>query len=1223
MKPAVRITLWTLTGLLLAVIVLLGATLAVLGSQGGSRWLLQQVPGLETQGFQGALLGRWQADRLHWQDEHTSVELQQVQMDMDTACLWRGVLCLQRLHAAQVRLELADTPDQPAEPATDLQLPDVQVPLGIRLQQLELGVLYLNGERLLADLQLSTQLDGSTLQLNELSLAYDDYRARLSGQLQMQGDWPLALTLDAGGAVPELGQQSLQLELGGGLQSAVELKVRLDGVVQGQITGQAQPLLAALPARLSLQLDQLKLSSVLPDGLQIGAVQLQADGSLQQGFAWQLGAQLQAHQQPFELTGQGQADTGSAQVVLLKLAHAEQGFVELQASADWQADVQASAHLNIDQFPWHWLAGLDEAPVTIRDAVLNLAYANDTWQGDIHAALSGPAGDFELAGTLQGDASQAVLEPLRITAGSGRVQGRVQAGWADAVSWQVALDIEQLDPAYWLAELPGRLGGSLHSSGRLADSLQLEAALRLQGQLRNQPLQVVLDAQGQGERWQVPQLELQLGDNRIHGQLQLDQQLQGSLQLALNKPAQLLSGAGGTLQGRLELGGSLQQPDARLTLDGNNLFHDGQRLRQLKLAASLQQGRRGHLELLARGLTSGEDVLGQLQLKADGSLDSHQLQASLQGPLANVRLQLAGVLNADSLHWQGRLQDLQLAAENQRWTLDQPLVIDYLHQQHARLEAHCLNSTHGSLCARGRQQVLPALQLDYQLKAFKLASLAPWLPEGLALDGQLNGHLQVQEQAGGLRGSLALDAGQGALTHDDQRFAWQRLAVDSQLLPDRINSRIHLQGAEQGELQVQLGLDPRPADKPLDGTFTLQGLQLNALHGFVEDIERLQGNIQGQGRIAGTLLQPRIDGDIQLSEGEVGGGLLPVTLETLQLAIHIAGQQARIEGSWRSGEQGQASLQGELDWAQSLQAGIRLKGQALPVFVPPYADLIVAPDLQIGYDAQGLALTGTVAVPSGSIVVKELPPDSVSVSSDAVVVGREPVDNDLQVRMDVTVEVGSERLRFSGFGLTADVAGHLQVTDNLAGRGVLELNKGRFRGYGQKLDLRRARLLFSGPLTQPYIDIEAVRVTGNVTAGLRISGLAEQPQTEVFSEPAMAQEQAMSWLLLGKPIGSSSDGNMMAEAAVAMGLMGALPVTQKLADSLGIRDFELESEGSGNQTSVVASGQITERLSLRYGVGIFKPGSTLGLRYQLTRRLYLDAASGLANSLDLFYRKNF
>lgn len=335
------------------------------------------------------------------------------------------------------------------------------------------------------------------------------------------------------------------------------------------------------------------------------------------------------------------------------------------------------------------------------------------------------------------------------------------------------------------------------------------------------------------------------------------------------------------------------------------------------------------------------------------------------------------------------------------------------------------------------------------------------------------------------------------------------------------------------------------------------------------------------------------------------------------------GHQAVIEGGWRSGEQGSATVQGQLDWAKELQAELKLKGQELPVFVPPYADLIVAPDLTLGYDAQGLEVTGVVAVPRGSIEVKELPPDSVTVSADAQVVGREQDNDELPLSMDVQVVVGSERLKFKGFGLTADVAGQLEVRDNLAGSGVLELNKGRFRGYGQKLDLRRARLLFSGPLTQPYIDIEAVRITGDVTAGMRISGLAEQPQTQIFSEPAMAQEQAMSWLLMGKPLTGGNDGNMMAEAAVAMGLMGALPVTQKLADSLGIQDFELDSEGSGDQTSVVASGQITERLSLRYGVGVFEPGSTLGLRYKLSKRLYLDAASGLANSLDLFYRRSF
>ena len=52
-------------------------------------------------------------------------------------------------------------------------------------------------------------------------------------------------------------------------------------------------------------------------------------------------------------------------------------------------------------------------------------------------------------------------------------------------------------------------------------------------------------------------------------------------------------------------------------------------------------------------------------------------------------------------------------------------------------------------------------------------------------------------------------------------------------------------------------------------------------------------------------------------------------------------------------------------------------------------------------------------------------------------------------------------------------------------------------------------------------------------------------------------------------------------------------------------------------------GNITERLSLRYGVGVFEPANTIALRYQLSRRLYLEAASGLASSLDLFYRRDF
>ncbi|MBN0189694.1 translocation/assembly module TamB domain-containing protein, partial [Pseudomonas aeruginosa] len=96
----------------------------------------------------------------------------------------------------------------------------------------------------------------------------------------------------------------------------------------------------------------------------------------------------------------------------------------------------------------------------------------------------------------------------------------------------------------------------------------------------------------------------------------------------------------------------------------------------------------------------------------------------------------------------------------------------------------------------------------------------------------------------------------------------------------------------------------------------------------------------------------------------------------------------------------------------------------------------------------------------------------------------------------------------SGFGLIAELAGHLHIGDNLDTRGELNLNKGRYRAYGQRLTIRRARLFFAGPIDQPYLDIEAIRRVDDVVAGLRLTGSAEQPTSAVFSEPAMSQEQA-------------------------------------------------------------------------------------------------------------------
>ncbi len=513
-------------------------------------------------------------------------------------------------------------------------------------------------------------------------------------------------------------------------------------------------------------------------------------------------------------------------------------------------------------------------------------------------------------------------------------------------------------------------------------------------------------------------------------------------------------------------------------------------------------------------------------------------------------------------------------------------------------------------------------------------SLAGFLPKDFAWQGRLNADVQLDLPQSGPKGVVAVDASGGTLRVRDKGqwldFPYDTLKLETTLNPKRIDTQLNFRGGKLGQLLLQAQINPLPSNKPITGNFSLTGLDLAVARPFVPMVEKLSGKLNGNGRISGGLLAPLVNGNLNLVDGEVSGPELPISLEGLNLQAQIAGESVQLNGGWRSGKAGQGSLTGQIDWGRALVVDLSLKGSQLPVTVEPYAKLEVAPDLKISLKDDKLAIAGKVHIPRGDITVRELPPSTVKVSDDTVIIGSQTEEGKapMAMAMDIDVEVGEDQLNFAGFGLTAKVQGHVHIGDNMDTRGELWLNDGRYRAYGQRLNVRRARLLFAGPLDQPFLDIEAVRIvtesSRTVTAGIRLSGSAEQPTTQIFSEPAMAQEDALSYLVLGRSrTNTGEDNNMLAEAALGLGLMGSAGVTSDIANKLGIQDFDLDTQGTGNSTAVVASGKINEKLSLRYGVGVFEPANTIALRYLLSKKVYLEVATGVASSLDIFYKRDF
>ena len=1199
----------------------------LLGTPAGSRWALGQVPGLSVENFQGRLGGGWSADHLLWQQDSSRVELTAPAVDWSPACLLRMTLCINRLDVEQVSLQFPPGTEDSGGP---VQLPDLKLPLSIQLGDVRVGSLLFNGSEELKGLQLAAHWTAAGMQIDSVHLERDALVLDLAGLLQPTGDWPLtasgnlSLPYAPGGA-----PWTVALKVDGDLLKTLKLDADSRGYLPARLSGELQPLADNLPAELRITADSFKPSADLPDTLQLNQLDLTAKGDLKNGYQVLGKAVLPAQKGPVDLLLQGKVDARGAQIAGLELTAGDRQSLRLSAELDWQQGFSAEAKIAWLDFPWHRLYPvIDEPQVVLRTFNGEVSYKDGNYLGNLKADLDGPAGKFNVVTPFSGDLKQIFLPELKLSAGQGKAEGHLNLQFADGIAWDTALDLSALNPAYWVAELPGTLAGPLRSKGEFKnEQLKLSADLDLKGRLRGQTAVLAAKAEGAGAQWTLANLDMRLGDNRINGSGSLQQRLAGQIDIKLARLAQLWPQLRGQINGRLDVAGSLKAPQGKLDLKGQQLAFADNRLQSLTLAANLNNAQRAQIDLKGSGIQSGDTQVGTLTASAQGDINSQKVQLDLAGPLVQLALALDG--NLDKGNWRGRLASGDIQAGGQDWKLQAPAKIERLADGRLTFAAHCWVSGPASLCGED-QRLMPEPKLRYHLKQFPIDSLAAFLPKDFAWQGKLNADIQLDLPDSGPKGVVSVDASGGTLRVKDKQqwldFPYDTLTLETTLNPKRIDTRLNFHGGKLGELLLQAQINPLPKNKPISGNFNLTGLDLAVARPFVPMVEKLHGKLNGSGRISGGLLAPQVSGNVNLVDGEISGPELPVSLEDLNVQALIAGESMELNGTWRSGKAGQGSLKGQVEWAPALAMDLRLQGSQLPVTVEPYAVLDVAPDLKISLKNDHLAIAGKVRIPRGDITVRELPPSTVKVSDDAVIIGSQTEEGKppMAMAMDIDVAVGEDQLNFSGFGLTAKVQGNVHIGDNLDTRGELWLNDGRYRAYGQKLDVRRARLLFAGPLDQPYLDIEAIRKTDDVIAGIRLSGSAEQPTTQIFSEPAMSQEQALSYLVLGRPLSSTGeDNNLLAQAALGLGLMGSAGVTSDLARDLGIKDFELDTQGSGTTTAVVASGKITEKLSLRYGVGVFEPASTIALRYLLSKKVYLEVASGVASSLDIFYKRDF
>jgi translocation and assembly module TamB len=838
-----------------------------------------------------------------------------------------------------------------------------------------------------------------------------------------------------------------------------------------------------------------------------------------------------------------------------------------------------------------------------------------------------PQAPMELAALA--DLKGVTIDDYTLEAFGGSVSGSGQIDYSDGLQGQLAIKASQIDTGLVNADVPGQLDFDATLVIDSPDTLAIDV-----NKARALVHDRTFDADGRVElsdaKLAAIIANINAGRNRLTADIKLGAGLAGSIQTDAPELSVLWPGLEGILDASVTLAGSIEQPRANVRVTGKNIAFESHSLEKLTLTAALQKGERITGNMIAEGLVSNGQTLGDLDFEVAGTLAAHQSNLSLGGGVLELTQRSNGAWDGKQLIQ--RFTDGMIKPEGfTSWQLKQAPELR-LSAAGGQLSAHCWQQNTSSICIKDSEWSAQSLKSAIVIDDFALATIEPLLAEGNSIDGSVDASLKLERDIAGMQAELHWQQSRTVLGFDDGIDSFQTIVDQVQIDLDSNESQTNLVATLSGEQGLEMKSTaivkgPLIADSPLQATATGRIPSIELLRPLFQRVVH-PGEIKGELTLdlnaSGTLGDPVFDGGAYLVDGSLGLVGAGITLSSINIKAESDGtDKLVVTGDLRSGD-GSATIFGELHATDELGLGadVRVQGQNLASLRLPDLSVDTSPDLKLRVAEDVFNISGTLAIPRATAEIRDLPQTAVTPSVDVVV--HEPERAVEQptgtiVTGDVGVVLGDE-VRFSGFGLNSRLEGGLRLTqaqgDFLRTRGTVRVRDGFLTGYGRELRVDRGELTFVGLLDDPLINIQVSRESvyegRQYTIGLRLTGSAQNVITEPFSRPSMSEQDALSFLLLDRPLSSDNDAS---GAALALGLQQMVPGDSGI---LGLDEISFETNDA-NQAAMVAGRRINENLFVRYVFGTRGEPGSFRIRYTLGRGFSLEATTGSRQSLDLIY----
>ena len=1041
-------------------------------------------------------------------------------------------------------------------------LPEVWIPLTVEAKRLDIHDFKLSGDTpvIVHHLGLEATASGDKVDVKTLELDMPEVEGQLSTQVTLSADYPIQAQIDALVKQADVKGQKLSLSASGSVGD-LSLQATLSDLVKAKIEGQVQPLKPELPFVIKLKDVEAQWPLSGKSDYQVSVPSLETKGSLE-GYT-----------------------------------------VALETKA----------------------SGKDIPAV---DVVLNGK------------------------GTLE----QIDLDSIVVKTLGGELAGKVMANWAAPINWQADLNLKNIQPGLQWPEAEGDISGSLSTSGSLTDQGGWQVSLPkldIDGILRGYPLNIegqlkASDKTGKGEDIQLNTqgLALSHGPNSLRAKGKIDKQILMDVEVNFPDFAKSVPDLGGKMNGNIALRGSLKQPDINLDLALNQVNWQQQaKVETITLKGDVTPlpAPKADVSLIAKNITYDDIKIDSADLEVTGDEKLHQLTLDVVSDVVSSSLEIEGSFKQKpEMIWDGALRRLTLSTPQGPWALQKSTAVKVnIDKQIANVQAHCWLQANSKVCLTEDISVGKSGEAKLAITNFDFDQIKQFLPAETKLQGSVNANADAKwapDMKPEVTVNVEMLKGQVEQALEQPiKVGWDSVSLKAKLAQDKLNAEWLFDVTDNGDLSGKVSLNDVSSESPtIDGKVSLSTFHLDFLAPLIGEYSLFKANMNTDLALSGDVMHPKVNGQFLIDQMKLQGDVTPIDINSGKVAINFKGHQADLDAGIITPD-GKLEINGDADWRdlENWHTKARVFAKELKVDMPPMVRIKVEPDMTIDVTPQLAKVEGNINLPWGRILVDELPPSAVGVSSDTVILNKDmqPVDGEqalpFNVETDINIKIGDD-FQLSAFGLKGDLQGNLNVTQKDKGPfivGEVNIVDGSYRSFGQDLVIEEGKIMMNGPADQPYVSIKAIRNPDNtqddVTAGVRVTGPASDPTVEIFSDPAMPQANALSYLLRGQDIDAESGGNAMTTTLIGLSLAKSGKVVGEIGEAFGVQDLQLDTAGSGDDSQVTVSGYILPGLQVKYGVGIFTSLGEFTVRYRLMKDLYLEAVSGVDSAVDLLYQFEF